>query len=473
MITPPHKTRFAPSPTGYMHLGNVRTALFNALSARRAAGVFLLRIEDTDSARSRPEFEAALKDDLRWLGLNWQEGPGVGGGQAPYVQSQRAAIYRHYYSMLVERGCSYPCFCSPKELELSRRAQRAAGRPPRYAGTCARLSAADIEQRRQRGLLPTWRFRVPAGETVRYTDLVRGEQAFATDDMGDFIIRRADGTPAFFFSNAVDDALMGVTHVLRGEDHLANTPRQLLLLQALDLTPPRYGHITLITGPDGAPLSKRHGSRSVRELREAGYLPGAVTNYLARLGHYYESNAYMGLDGLAAGFDFARLSRSPARYDPAQLNYWQREAVVHADTAALWNWLGETLRERVPPGQRDALLEAIRPNITLPADAAHWVNQIYADNMAYSDAARAAVIHAGEAFFRAALAAVTGQPGDFKTLAGAVQAATGARGKHLFKPLRAALTGEVDGPELGKILPLIGAARIRSRLEHCVRMCAG
>jgi len=234
------KTRFAPSPTGLLHLGNVRTALFNALLARRQKGRFLLRIEDTDRERSRPEYVAALLEDLRWLGLDWQEGPAVGGPHEPYAQSTREAIYSQYYRQLESTERVYPCFCTPAELALNppaelalnRKAQLAAGRPPRYPGTCARLSEVERQARLERGLQPTLRFRVPVGRTIEFSDLVRGPQRFASDDIGDFVIRRADGTPQFFFANAVDDALMEVTHVLRGEDHLANTPRQLLLLEA-------------------------------------------------------------------------------------------------------------------------------------------------------------------------------------------------------------------------------------------------
>ncbi|MGB2971901.1 MAG: glutamate--tRNA ligase, partial [Candidatus Competibacter sp.] len=327
------KTRFAPSPTGFLHLGNVRTALFNALLARRDGGQFLLRIEDTDRERSRAEFVDALLEDLRWLGLDWREGPEVGGPQAPYAQSERTAIYARYYRRLEGSEQSYPCFCTPAELALSRKAQLAAGRPPRYTGTCARLGADERQARLERGLQPTLRFRVPAGRAVEFTDLVRGPQRFASDDIGDFVIRRADGTPQFFFANAVDDALMGITQVLRGEDHLANTPRQLLLLEALALSAPRYGHLALIVGADGGPLSKRAGDLSIRELRASGYLPEAVLNYLARLGHAYARDVWMAPEVLAAEFSTAHLGRAPARYDEAQLLHWQSEAVQHAASA--------------------------------------------------------------------------------------------------------------------------------------------
>ncbi|NJN46937.1 MAG: glutamate--tRNA ligase, partial [Candidatus Competibacteraceae bacterium] len=312
------KTRFAPSPTGHIHLGNARTALFNALLAFKHSGVLLLRIEDTDQERSQDAYVRDLFEDLRWLGLDWQEGPEVEGDSGPYFQSARDAVYDRYYQALESKELVYPCFCSPTELALSRKAQLTAGRPPRYPGTCARLNEAEREVRRERGIQPTLRFRVPTGQVVEFEDLVRGPQRFQTDDIGDFIIRRADGSAQFFFTNAVDDALMAVTHVLRGEDHLTNTPRQLLLLKALDLPTPYYGHISLLVGADGSPLSKRHGSRSLRQLREAGYLPEALNNYMARLGHSYIQDDWMSANELAAEFNPERLSRAPARYDEVQ-----------------------------------------------------------------------------------------------------------------------------------------------------------
>lgn len=461
------KTRFAPSPTGFLHLGNARTALFNALFAG-GRGQFLLRIEDTDAERSREEFVAAVEEDLYWLGIPWQEGPAVGGGSGPYRQSERGELYDRYYRQLTEAGHAYPCFCTPRELELSRKAQRAAGRPPRYSGKCAGLKPEEVQAKLDAGLEPTLRFRVPADVTVAFDDLVRGEQRFPGSDIGDFIIRRADGTPAFFFCNAVDDALMQVTHVLRGEDHLTNTPRQLLLLEALDLPRPAYGHINLIVGSDGSPLSKRHGSRSLRELRAEGYFPQAVANYLARLGHTYDSDDLLPIEALAAGFDPARLGRAPARYDAHQLLHWQHTAVEQAHDAALWQWMGEAVHARVPPEQREAFVAAVRPNVTFPDQAALWAERLYHEPLNLTDEAREAVAGAGSAFFRAAIDALAEHPDDFKALANGVKAATGAKGKGLFMPLRAALTGETGGPEMGRVFPLIGPERARRRLLACV-----
>lgn len=462
----PPKTRFAPSPTGLLHLGNVRTALFNALYARHSGGVFLLRIEDTDLERSRGEYILALMEDMHWLGLAWQEGPEADDAHGPYAQSQRDAIYQRYFAELEAKGLAYPCFCSPRELELSRKTQLAAGRPPRYAGTCAHLTAEERRRRLDQGLQPTLRFRVENGAVVRFVDLVRGPQAFLSDDIGDFVIRRAEGSAAFFFSNAVDDALMRVTHVLRGEDHLTNTPRQILLQQALGLDTPHYGHISMIVGADGAPLSKRTGSRSVRELREAGYLPLAVVNYLARLGHHYENNAYLDMDGLAREFELARLGRSPARYDAAQLDYWQRQAVQHAGADTLWQWLGDAVQALVPAAARAAFIAAVRGNIAMPAEGLRWAQILFTDTLVLGDEAAAAVREAGPRFFEAAATALDAHPADYAAMIERLKRDSGAKGKTLFKPLRAALTGELDGPELASLLSLMTAERARARLAR-------
>ncbi|ABA58708.1 glutamate--tRNA(Gln) ligase / glutamyl-tRNA synthetase [Nitrosococcus oceani ATCC 19707] len=462
------KTRFAPSPSGLLHLGNIRTALFNALLARRSRGLFLLRIEDTDQERSSEEYVTALMEDLRWLALEWQEGPEVEGEAGPYRQSQRRSVYQADFQRLEAEKLAYPCFCSQEELERVRKRQLAAGQAPRYPGTCARLSPEEVEGKLAAGFKSALRFRVPSLTTIEFEDLVRGPQRFATGDIGDFIIRRTDGSPAFFFSNALDDALMGVTHVLRGEDHLTNTPRQILLLRALGLPIPRYGHIAMIVGRDGAPLSKRHGSRSVRELREAGYLPEALCNYLARLGHHYEDSGFLDLDTLAAQFDLARLGRAPARFDPQQLHHWQREALARCDLDTLERWLAPVAASQVPADKYQDFIETVRPNVVLPEDALHWAKVLFSEELVLKDGILPIIHEAGAQFFTQALAAVDGSGTDFKALAAQLKQTTGAKGRSLFLPLRAAFTGELDGPELARLLPLMGVARVRQRLQNCV-----
>ena len=464
MTARPLKTRFAPSPTGLLHLGNIRTALFNYLLARQAQGTFLLRLEDTDAMRGHEKYARALEQDLRWLGLAWNEGPEVGGDHGPYAQSERGAIYKEYFATLESRRLAYPCFCSEHELAIARKTALAGGRPPRYSGKCRTLSPQDVQQRFARGEPATLRFRVDEGKTVEFEDQVRGRQTFSTDDIGDYVIRRSDGTPAFFFCNALDDALMGVALVVRGEDHLTNTPRQILLLQALGLPLPDYAHIALVVGAEGAPLSKRSGSKSVQELRESGFLPLAINNYLARLGHTYYANAFMDLESLAENFDLSRLGRAPARYDEAQLMHWQREAVLHMPSAALREWMGNAVGGLVPAASFAAFIEAVRGNISFPADALHWAQIVFTDKLAVSHAARAAMASAGPDFFETARQALDRHGADFKAVSETIKQARSVSGKSLFQPLRAALTGELDGPEMARLLPLMGVERAQKRL---------
>lgn len=464
------RTRFAPSPTGHLHVGNARTALFNALYAAGKGGTLILRIEDTDAERSRREFETGLINDLTWLGIAWQEGPDCGGGRGPYRQSERGAVYAAQVERLASGNLVYPCFCTPAELAVSRKSQLAAGRPPRYAGTCAHLNKAQIEARLAKGLKPALRFRVPdRGETV-FEDLIRGRQVFANHDIGDFVIRRADGSPAFFFSNAVDDAVMGVTHVFRGEDHLANTPRQLLLLAALELEAPRYGHLSLIVGEGGAPLSKREGGGSLMDLHRDGILPEALMNYLARLGHTYTSNEFMTARELAAQFDIEHISRSPAHFDHQQLEYWQREAVHCADGPRLWRWLADgepKLNELVAETQRLAFVDTVRDNVVRPADALHWA-KVLVGEVETDGAAEDVLQETGREFLVQTLGCLQSAQSGFKAFAKAVSAATGRSGKSLYMPLRAALTGRLHGPEMERLWMLLPEAGIERRLRQAL-----
>ena len=465
MTSRPFKTRFAPSPTGLLHLGNIRTALFNFLLARQASGTFLLRLEDTDAMRGHEKYARALKQDLRWLGLAWNEGPEAGGQHGPYAQSERDSIYKEYFSALETKGQAYPCFCSEHELAIARKTALAAHRPPRYSGKCRALSPQEVQARFARGEPATLRFRVEEGNTVEFEDKVRGRLTFNTDDIGDYVIRRSDGTPAFFFCNAIDDALMGVTLVVRGEDHLTNTPRQILLLKSLGLPLPEYAHIALVVGADGAPLSKRTGSKSVEELRSVGYLPSAINNYLARLGHTYDANASMNLEILAENFNLSRLGRAPARYDETQLMHWQREAVMHLPSAALRQWMGEAVRALVPADRFDEFVEAVRGNISFPADALRWAQIVFTDKLVVSPAAREAMATAGQEFFTTACQALEKHGTDFKAVSETLRQTRAVSGKTLFQPLRAALMGELDGPEMAKLLPLIGVERARKRFS--------
>jgi glutamyl-tRNA synthetase len=458
-------TRFAPSPTGELHLGNARTALFSWLFARHHGGRFVLRIEDTDSERSKEAYTTALIDDLRWMGMAWDAGPDGASGEE-YRQSRRGHVYARHSATLDASGLTYPCYCTPLELELSRRAQLAAGRPPRYAGTCRDLSAEARVRKSAQGVSPTTRFRVPTGKHVEFDDMVHGAQRFATDDIGDFILRRADGSAAFFFSNAIDDAEMGITHVLRGEDHLTNTPRQLLVLEALGLRAPTYGHLSLLVGVDGAPLSKRHGATSVREYRERGYLPAALNNHLFRLGHSSSENGVLGLEAMARHFTVKHLGRAPARFEESQLNAWQREVAHHLPLEESERWLESETPRDLDAGRRRAFIAAIRPNVLLPRDVARWRNIVFGPSPALDADALARVREAGPNFFRAAADAARSSGGDLGVIVEAVKGATGAKGPALWKPLRLALTGTPEGPELAPLLSSMEPDTIHARLSR-------
>ena len=459
-------TRFAPSPTGELHLGNARTALFNFLLARCAGGRFLLRIEDTDAQRSQEAHLAVVLEDLRWLGLNWDAGPDREDERGPYRQSQRGAIYARFFEALERRQVAYPCFCTPLELEVSRRAQLGSGRPPRYAGTCRDLSPEQRRAKQAQGLAATLRFRVPSGRRIEFVDLVHGPQSFLSDDIGDFIVRRADGTAAFFFSNAVDDASMGVTHVLRGEDHLANTPRQLLILETLGLGAPSYGHVSLILGLDGTPLSKRHGATSVREYRDSGYRPEALVNHLFRLGHSSGEHGLLDLEGMAHAFDPSHLGRASAHFDAQQLLVWQKEAAHHLPADAARAWLAPALPPGLDESAARAFVAAILPNVVLPQDAQPWARIVFGPPPALEPEGEQVVARAGEGYFAAAAQAAARSGNDLPAIAAAVKAATGRKGAELYMPLRFALTGRGHGPELAPLLKAMPAGEAQARLAR-------
>lgn len=460
------RTRFAPSPTGRLHLGNVRTALFNFLYARSVGGAFILRIEDTDEERSREDALDGILTDLAWLGLSWDEGPDSGGDRGPYRQSRRSAIYDELLERLVESGRVYPCWRSAGELKARRRSLIAAGRPPVYDREWARLPEDEIGRRADAGAQPALRFRVPDAGTLDFDDLVRGPQHFGLETIGDFIVRRSDGTPAFFFGNAVDDALMGVSHVLRGEDHLSNTPRQILLLQALDMDPPRYGHLPLLVGDDGAPLSKRTGAASLADLREDGLLPAAVANLAARLGHACEHGELMDMDGLASRFSFGRIGKAPARFDPVQLEHWQSLAIQATSDEDLTRWAGARALGPVPEAGRAGFMHWVRPNVQRPGDVARWADILYGDGPRFDAQTRDELRAVDERFFPLALTAVREGEAGLGGISAAVKSGLGLKGRALFRPLRLAMTGSGTGPELGPLFDLLPTDTIRARLER-------
>ncbi len=326
------RVRFAPSPTGFLHVGGARTALYNWLHARGCGGTFILRIEDTDVARSTPESLAAILDSMRWLGLTWDEGPDVGGPHAPYFQSQRGDLYRLHADALIAQGKAYPCYCTPEEIEARRALSAERGDAPRYDGTCRALRDATRQalETAQRPHAVRYALDV-AGETA-WDDVVRDRIAFRNDVLDDFVIVRSDGWPTYNFACVVDDHAMEITDVIRGDDHISNTPRQLLLYAALGWTPPRFAHVPMILGSDGTRLSKRHGATSAAQYREAGYLPDALDNFLALLGWSFDGKTEIfSLDELREKFRLERVGGNPAIFNTEKLDWVNAQHLKRLD----------------------------------------------------------------------------------------------------------------------------------------------
>jgi nondiscriminating glutamyl-tRNA synthetase len=327
-MTEPVRVRFAPSPTGFLHVGNVRTALFNWLLAGRYGGAFILRVEDTDAERSKPKYEKQLLSDLRWLGLQWNEGIEQGGEYGPYRQTDRYEIYQKYALKLLEEDKAFRCFCSEEELEKVRQEQLARGESAHYSGKCRHLTAADVEARLKKGTPFTMRLRVRPG-TVGFPDLVFGKIEIETVQISDPVILRSDGSPTYNFCCVIDDSLMKITHVIRGDGHLSNTHRQILIYEALGTPIPQFAHLSTILGPDGQKLSKRHGATSVEEFRRQGYLPEALVNYLSLLGWSppNEGQEIMSVEEIKSQFDLSRVLKSAAIFDSVKLDWMNRNYI--------------------------------------------------------------------------------------------------------------------------------------------------
>jgi nondiscriminating glutamyl-tRNA synthetase len=470
------RVRFAPSPTGHLHVGNARTALFNWLLAHGKEGTFVLRIEDTDAERSTRESELGILEDLRWLGLDWDEGPDVGGLHGPYRQSERLHLYASYGNELLAAGHAYHCFCSPQKLDADRKDLIDAGLPPRYIGTCRGIPPEEARARVEAGERPVIRFKVPQNEDVTFDDLVRGPVTFNTDVIGDPVLVRSDGRPAYNFAVVVDDALMEITHVIRGEDHISNTPRQLLLYRALGFAPPHFAHLALVLGADHTPLSKRHGATSVSEFRARGYLPEALVNYLALLGWSPGGGEeLLPIAELARRFAIDDVGHSAGIFDEEKLAWMNRHYMKGASTSRL---AAESLRYfiargyvlRSTPGSL-SFLASLLPMAVGSVDRLEEIPDRVRFVFEYDASASlkrpevAQVLHEpGAREVISALAGAIEAPlldrETFRATAARVRERTGQKGKALFHPIRAALTGEVGGPELDLAVPAIdrGAA---------------
>src|SRR5688572_7184005 len=466
------RLRFAPSPTGQLHVGNARTALFNWLLARGQGGTFILRIEDTDLERSSRESERAILEDLRWMGLDWTEGIDADGDHGPYRQTERLHIYRAYAVELLSSGAAYQCFCPADQLEADRRASLAAGRPPKYVGRCRNIARDEARRRIENGEKAVIRFRVPDGtRDIVFNDLVRGEVRFSTDVIGDPVLVRSDGVPAYNYAVVIDDALMEITHVIRGEDHISNTPRQLLLYEAFGWSPPAFAHVSLVMGPDHSPLSKRHGATSVAEFRARGYLPEALTNYLALIGWSPGADEeVLPIDELAARLRLEDVGHSAGVFDVEYLAWVNRHYLKVADPARLARLAAPYLQQAgwlSEPSVSDVVyLEGVVPVAAASVDRLEQIPARLSflfdysasralENTSILQEARESVVVIEEMAKELETSPPLTDRETFRAMARRVQQRSGAKGKGLFHPIRLALTGEAEGIELDTAVPAI------------------
>jgi nondiscriminating glutamyl-tRNA synthetase len=476
------RLRFAPSPTGHLHVGNARTALFNWLLARGQGGTFVLRIEDTDAERSTAESEASILEDIRWLGLTWDEGPDVGGPFPPYRQSERLDTYRDYAEKLIEAGQAFHCFCTAETIEAQRQKALADGRVPRYEGTCRSIPLDAARARRAAGESAVVRFRIPDVEEVAFDDAVRGHVVFKREMLGDFVIVRSDGLPTYNFAVVVDDSLMKITHVIRGEDHVSNTPRQVLLYRALGEAPPTFAHLSLVLGPDHTPLSKRHGATSVAEFRSKGILPESLVNYLALIGWSPgQDQELLPAAELARRFTLEAVGKSAGVFDLEKLAWVNRHYVKEAASDRLARLAVPFLRQAgvftddaasasvpaaLPSTEALAYLATVMPMVKGAVDTLadiparlHFLFAFDVTTGATRDRVTALGAEAGAGAVIAALRdelAAAPRIADrdaFRAIVDRVKTKSGQKGKALFHPIRVALTGEDAGPELDLAVP--------------------
>lgn len=475
------RVRFAPSPTGPFHIGGARSALFNWLFARKMGGKLILRIEDTDLERSSRESEENIKAALKWLGMDWDEGIDVGGENGPYRQTERLDIYKKYTEKLLAEGKAYYCYCTDEELEEERQALIKEGKMPRYMGKCRNLTPEQIAAYEAEGRKPTVRFRVPADQQILVRDMVRGDVVFDSNNIGDFVIVKSDGIPTYNYAVVIDDALMHITHVIRAEEHLSNTPRQCLVYDALGFEKPVFGHISLILGKDHTKMSKRHGATSVDQYRQLGYLPEGIVNFLALLGWAPNSEQEIfSIDELIKEFSMERVAKNPAVFDIDKLNWINQHYMRQLDDEAFFaaakpHMIAAGYMTGEETGEKLAWLKKVvvtsKDHVSFAAQIPASVEMYFNDEFGFENDEAAAVLQAEtvptvigmlleelsklEVLDGAAVKAL------FKT----IQKTTKLKGKDVFMPIRVALTGNQHGPELAEMVPLLGIERTEKRIR--------
>lgn len=485
MNTKPEKVRFAPSPTGYLHIGGARTALFNYLHAKKRGGSFLVRIEDTDLARSTKESEEVIIRDLHWLGIHWDEGIEVGGQHGPYRSMERKHLYQPFIDQLIQEGKAYYCYCTEEEVEEQRKIQRTNNELPHYTGKCRNLTPEQKAQYEKEGRTPVIRFRVPEDQKILVKDLVRGDVEFDSNGVGDFVIVKSDGAPVYNFAVVIDDYLMEITTVIRGEEHLSNTPRQVLLYEALGFPVPKFAHVSLILGEDRSKMSKRHGSTHVDQYRSKGYLPEAIVNFLALLGWSPEEGEeeIFTLAELEKIFTLDRVTKNPAVFDIKKLNWMNGQYIRKApideivemsipffieagyiteeESKTRRGWLVkivEAARERME------YLEQIKDHARIFFDDTLHLENEEAESMLRLDHVPMLLQAFQEKVEEVEAIDTDFAKGIFKVL----QKQTGVRGKNLFMCIRVALTGQCHGMELVDILEILGKEKVLARIDQAL-----
>ena len=480
------RVRYAPSPTGHLHIGNARTALFNYLFARSQGGKFIIRIEDTDRKRNIEGGEQSQLNYLKWLGIDWDESVDVGGEYGPYRQSERNDIYKTYYEELLEKGLAYKCYCTEEELEKEREEQAARGEMPRYSGKCRNLTKEEQEKLEAEGRQPSIRFKVPQGEVIRFDDIVKGEISFETDGIGDFVIVKKDGTPTYNFAVAVDDYLMKMTHVLRGEDHISNTPKQIMIYNALGWDIPAFGHMTLIVNESRKKLSKRDESiiQFIEQYEELGYLPEALFNFITLLGwspvgeeELFTKEQFIEI------FDVNRLSKSPAVFDTHKLKWVNNQYVKKLDldqvielTVPHLQKAGKVSEELTGSEQEwvRKLISLYQEQLSYGAEIVELTELFFKDDIQYNREARTVLEEEQVPEVLRVFAEKLEQLDSFtadeiKASIKAVQKETGHKGKKLFMPIRVATTGQTHGPELPQSIELLGKDTVLKRLHNIIQ----
>ena len=480
-MNPLVRVRFAPAPTGLLHIGNARTALFNHLFAKHHHGIFILRIEDTDVERSTDASIDHILEDLKWLGIRWEEGPDRGGKDGPYRQSQRLSLYQGYAEQLLKEAKAYKCFCSPERLESLRKEQLAKGTMPRYDGRCRSLSEEEISRRESEGQPPVLRFHVGRG-TIAFEDLVHGRMTFDAEGIGDFIIVRSDGMAAYNFACVIDDHLMHVSHVIRGDDHLSNTPRQILLYQALGWQPPTFAHHPLILGSDRSPLSKRHGATAVSQYRDEGFLPQALLNYLVLLGWTPPSGEeVLPLDRIIEEFALPSISRNAPIHSRKKLEWLNSIYLRETDNGQLSELLLPHLVKagvpihRIESNYLKEIAGVLKENLAVLNQVEEYLGIFFDEKFFFEDGAETILSDSkNRETLRSAIPVFESLPeitaDGWPLLQSQLEEKTGRKGKNLFSPLRAGITGKTKGPELAKTLPLLGKDQIIKRLKMALEI---